>query len=77
MASDVARAYFNAPSTSSVFVELCEEDRGFEHEKRVENFQCRCMARGPQLEFVRNVSATCNAAADFELYVGIRACSDI
>ena len=67
MASDVARAYFNAPSTSSVFVELCEEDRGLENRrKRVENFQCRCTARGPQLEIGRNVSPTCNAAADFE-----------
>ena len=27
MANDVARAYFNAPSTSPVFLELCEEDR--------------------------------------------------
>ena len=35
MAKDVARAYFNAPSTSSVFVELCEEDRGLENEKNV------------------------------------------
>ena len=32
MANDVARAYFNAPSTSPVFVELCEEDRRFEDE---------------------------------------------
>ena len=66
MANDVARAYFNAPSTSSVFVELCEEDRGFENEKRVENFQCRCRARGPHLEIGINASPTCNVAADFE-----------
>ena len=32
MTNDVARAYFNAPSTSSVFVELCEEDRRPEDE---------------------------------------------
>ena len=32
MANNVARAYFNAPRTSSVFVELCEEDRGPEDE---------------------------------------------
>ena len=35
MANDVARAYFNVPSTSSVFVELCEEDRGHENEENV------------------------------------------
>ena len=32
MANDVARAYFNAPSTSSVSVELCEEETVLEDE---------------------------------------------
>ena len=32
MANEVARAYFNAPSTSPVFVEVCEEDRRLEDE---------------------------------------------
>ena len=32
MATDLAQAYFNAPSTSSVFVDLCEENRGPEEE---------------------------------------------
>ena len=33
MACDVARAYFQAPNTSPVFVELCEEDRRLEDEE--------------------------------------------
>ena len=32
MANDVARAHFNAPSTSTAVVEFCEEDRGPEVE---------------------------------------------
>ena len=32
MANDVARSYFISPGTSSVFVELCEKDRGPEDE---------------------------------------------
>ena len=75
MANDVARAYSDAPSTSSVVVEFCKEVTRLK--EFVANFQCRCTARGPQQETGRNVTSTCFATADSEWHVETRVCSDI
>ena len=78
MANDVAPAYFHAPSTSSVFLELCQEDRRPEDEgMRSENFQCRCTARGPQQETHRRVTPTYPATANSVWLVGTCAFWDI
>ena len=66
MANDVARAYFNAPSTSPVFLELCEEyrklgDKGTRGELSVSMYGTRSAARTD-----RNATLTSCTTVDSE-----------
>ena len=62
MANDVARAYWS-------FAKKTEDPR---MKECVENFQCRCTARGPQQETHRRVTPTYPATADSVWLVGTR-----
>ena len=76
MVNDVARAHFNAPSTKSVFMELCEEDRGPEGEG-----MCGELSVSMHNNEVRSKNLTDiphrRATAVSKWLVGTRACWDI